>query len=76
LSLGFALLFDERNVSTTTPSIKTVSSFIEEGSMLDMALGQQTRLRKGIEIATSKEQQRRNGVKESTKPKSKKSKGS
>jgi hypothetical protein len=44
--------------------------------MLDMALGQQTRLRKGIEIATSKEQQRRNGVKESTKPKLKKSKGS
>jgi hypothetical protein len=42
------------NASTTTPSIKTISSFIEEGSMLGMALEQQTRLRKDIETAKGK----------------------
>jgi hypothetical protein len=31
------------NANTTTPSIKTISSFIEEGSMLGMALEQQSR---------------------------------
>jgi hypothetical protein len=64
------------NARPTTPSIKTISSFIEEGPMLDMALDQQTRLRKGIETAISKEKQRRNGIKSSTKPKSKSSKKS
>jgi hypothetical protein len=34
------------SVSTTTPSTRITSSFVEEGLMLDMALEQQTRLRK------------------------------
>jgi hypothetical protein len=62
---GFALLFEERkstvSASTTTPSIRTTSSFIEKGLMLDMALERQTRLRKGIETAISKE--KRSGTK-------------
>jgi hypothetical protein len=41
------------NANTTTPSIKTISSFIEEGSMLGMALEQQSRLRTGIETVIS-----------------------
>jgi hypothetical protein len=64
------------SASTTTPSIKTISSFIEEGSMLGMALDQQTRLRKGIETAISKEKQRRNGTRGNTKPKSRRLKKS
>ena len=51
------------SASTTTPSIARTSSFIEEGWMLDMALGQQTRLRNAIETAISKEQFRRSGQK-------------
>lgn len=45
--LRFAHLFDDAmstvSASTTTPSIRTTSSFIEEGLTLDMALEQQTR---------------------------------
>jgi hypothetical protein len=64
------------NDNTTTPSIKTISSFIEEGSMLGMALEQQRRSGKGIETAISKQNKRRSGTKSSTKPKSKSSKKS
>ena len=52
------------SASTTTPSMARTSSFTEEGWMLDMALGQQTRLRNAIETAISKEQFRRSGKNE------------
>jgi hypothetical protein len=62
------------NANTTTPSIKTISSFIEEGSMLGMALEQQSRLRKGIETVISKEKLPKSETRNNTKPKSKRSK--
>src|ERR1700704_5723118 len=62
------------SASTTTPLTRTTSSFIEEGLMLGMALEQQTRLRKDIETAISKEKSRRSGARKSTKPRSSRSK--
>jgi hypothetical protein len=70
------MLFNLMNVmstmsaSMTTSSTRTTSSFVEEGLMLNMALGQPTRLGSAIETAISKEKQRRNGAKRNTKPKS------
>jgi hypothetical protein len=62
------------NANTTTPSIKTISSFIEESSMLGMALEQQTPLEEAIETVISKEKLRKSGSRNNTKPKSKRSK--
>ena len=59
------------SASTTTPSMARISSFIEEGLMLDTALEQQTRLKNAIETHISKEKQRTSGRKQSTSKRSK-----
>jgi hypothetical protein len=59
------------SASMITASKARISSFIEEGLMLDTALEQQTRF---IETATSGEKPRGNGRKPSTKKSSKRSK--
>src|ERR1700716_734531 len=59
------------SASTTTPSMARISSFIEEGLMVDTALEQQTRLKNAIETHISKEKQRTSGRKQSTSKRSK-----
>jgi hypothetical protein len=52
------------SASTTTPSTRTTSSFIEEGWILDMAAEE---LEERYEKATSKEKQRKSGTRNNTK---------
>jgi hypothetical protein len=52
---GFALLFDERNVNGECHAFNGAHLLLyRRGLMLDMALEQQTRLKRDIETATSK----------------------